>query len=118
MPSLYGRKLRKLNTIVCATLVAISAPSAAFAQSATNFTNADFLKQNYKDQSLWLNGALGMTGHAIFMEDHQRGQCIIDWYFGDTAKAYDLVKRSMERYPAEKPVPTVLAIVDKKCPAH
>jgi hypothetical protein len=121
IPSLYGRILRKLHTIVCAALIMLSNPSRAFAQganeSAGKLTNADILKLSLSEQKYWVHGAISGLAHGLMYNDIDQGQCIWDWYFKPGANRLPTIRAAFERYPDASPSSTIIAITGRACPA-
>ena len=78
-------------------------------------SNRDFMQGTPASRSVWLDAAVLMTGHVIFLRDEQQGRCIWDWYYNNPDAAQDLIYRSMEAHPDSTPTGVLIALMQREC---
>lgn len=126
MPSLYGRKLRKLNTIVCVALFALTGANTALAEGGLHprlgvkpprdTYNRDLMALPEAERQAWIHGAMTQMAQVLASKDADSGKCVMNWYF-ETGNGSALIPQAIAKYPNERATSTIMAVTRLACPS-
>ena len=129
-PSLYGRFVRKLHTIVCAAVFAFSCLTTAQAQGAghtsavlhptlgktapRDIRNRDISALPEREQAAWVHGAMSQMVQVYADVNPEGAKCLSAWAF-DRGNGVEVVTKYIAALPDELASVTILAVAKKAC---
>ena len=82
---------------------------------ADKLTNREFLEFTEGQRHWWYSGAFDALGHAVFIENEEKGKCVWNWLFSDYDKREALLMKSFRQYPDHAPTSIILALLRRDC---
>lgn len=91
----------------------VAGPSSAAA--AAQLTNRAFLSWETRDRDRWLGGAVLMAAQIEGARDAATGDCILRWYFQETAQAQRQILDGLRQNPHQSPAMTLFHLMRGEC---
>ena len=81
---------------------------------ADKLKNREFLTFSEGQRQWWYAGAFDALGHAAFVEDEAKGQCVWNWLAAHPDREA-LLLDSFRQYPDHAPTSILLAVLRRDC---
>ena len=101
--------MKKASVIIALALLMVASAQAQ------KLKNSEFLTFSEGQRHWWYSGAFGALGHAIFLEDEEKGKCVWNWLFADYERREALLMKSFKQYPDHTPSSIIMALLRRDC---